>query len=387
MHPWAGKGWGFQFIPRVGMEVVIAFEGGDPDRPIVLGTVYNAVQPEPFTLPLGATRSGIRTKSTPNSGGFNELSFEDSASNEQVFLRAERDFDSVVQRDRTAAVDRDDHLSVQGSQYRDVVGNRELQVEGNHRIDVGGSGAETTARDHRVRRGSLTSHVAHDRRDEVDCNWDSVVRGHRHDHTHAWRVDRVDSSWTQLIGHREHGAWNVDVRGESHIHSGGKLNISSHEEIVLRVGDSFIRLAPDCIDIGSPKVTVTGKNSRIRLDDGKCKVFGKTSVQIVSQQGIALRSGQGASLGLASQAKLDGSQVLLNSPTQATDSIQVDTLTETTITLQDQDGHALPHQRYRVTFPDGSVQMGTTDENGEAVVDGEGDAEIEFGDHTDPEQE
>ena len=64
MQPWAGAGWGHQFIPRIGTEVVVAFEGGDPDKPLVLGSVYNGTHPA-FPLPNEKTRSGIRTQSSP----------------------------------------------------------------------------------------------------------------------------------------------------------------------------------------------------------------------------------------------------------------------------------------------------------------------------------
>ncbi|MFT3769477.1 MAG: type VI secretion system tip protein TssI/VgrG [Minicystis sp.] len=83
MHPWGGAGWGVQFIPRVGMEVVVVFEGGDPDKPFVLGALYNGTHPPPFLLPGDKTRSGFRTQSSPGGAGHNELSFEDSAGNEQ----------------------------------------------------------------------------------------------------------------------------------------------------------------------------------------------------------------------------------------------------------------------------------------------------------------
>src|SRR5262249_26367450 len=61
--PWAGKGWGAVHIPRVGQEVVVAFEEGDPDKPIIVGSVYNAVQVPPYKLPDHRTRSGLKTRS------------------------------------------------------------------------------------------------------------------------------------------------------------------------------------------------------------------------------------------------------------------------------------------------------------------------------------
>lgn len=50
-QPSAGNAWGSMFIPRIGNEVVIAFEEGDPDRPLIVGCVYNALQMPKFPLP------------------------------------------------------------------------------------------------------------------------------------------------------------------------------------------------------------------------------------------------------------------------------------------------------------------------------------------------
>jgi type VI secretion system secreted protein VgrG len=103
---WAGKQWGMVHIPRIGQEVLIAFEEGDPDRPIVVGSVYNAEQMPPYTLPDNRTQSGVKSRSsldgTPDN--FNELRFEDKLGQEQVYFHAEKDFDQVVENNMTLKV-------------------------------------------------------------------------------------------------------------------------------------------------------------------------------------------------------------------------------------------------------------------------------------------
>ena len=103
MHPWAGAGWDLQSIPRIGMEVVLMFEGDDPDKPLVTGSVYNGTIPLPFSLPVQKTISGIRTTSTPHAEGHNELSVEDALGSKRSYLHAQRDQGDVVERNRTAA--------------------------------------------------------------------------------------------------------------------------------------------------------------------------------------------------------------------------------------------------------------------------------------------
>ncbi len=71
MQSWSGPGFGTKFLPRIGMEVMVAFMGGNPDRPIAVGCVYNGQNSSPVMNPDDKTQSVIRTKSSPNSDGFN----------------------------------------------------------------------------------------------------------------------------------------------------------------------------------------------------------------------------------------------------------------------------------------------------------------------------
>lgn len=104
----SGPAWGGQFIPRVGMEVVVDFLEGDPDRPLVVGCVYNGRNRPPYALPANATQSGFKSRSSKGGGeaNFNELRFEDKKGAEEVYLHAEKDFTRVVENDDTLTVER-----------------------------------------------------------------------------------------------------------------------------------------------------------------------------------------------------------------------------------------------------------------------------------------
>jgi type VI secretion system secreted protein VgrG len=94
---WSGKKWGGQFIPRVGQEVVVEFLEGDPDRPLVVGTVYNDQYKPPYDLPKKKNIAGIKSDSTKNGqGGYNEWNFDDTYKQEMITVHAQKDLDTTI---------------------------------------------------------------------------------------------------------------------------------------------------------------------------------------------------------------------------------------------------------------------------------------------------
>jgi type VI secretion system secreted protein VgrG len=102
-QPMAGQGWGGFFMPRIGQEVIVDFLNGDPDRPIIVGRVYNGHQNMPYESP---TQSGFKTRSTPKggSGDYNELMFEDKKGSELLSLHAQRNLSFTAEANKTTSV-------------------------------------------------------------------------------------------------------------------------------------------------------------------------------------------------------------------------------------------------------------------------------------------
>jgi type VI secretion system secreted protein VgrG len=90
-QPWAGRRWGHQFFPRVGMEVVVEFLEGDPDRPLVIGCVYNGVNTTPSKFPQDKNWSGVKSDSTKGHDGHNYFILDDTKGKETMYLVAEKD--------------------------------------------------------------------------------------------------------------------------------------------------------------------------------------------------------------------------------------------------------------------------------------------------------
>ncbi|EMK6670004.1 type VI secretion system tip protein VgrG [Vibrio fluvialis] len=143
---WAGSQYGMIAIPRIGHEVIVSFLNGDPDQPIVTGRTYHATNTAPYTLPDNKTKTVLRTE-THQGQGYNELSFEDQAGSEQIYLHAQKDFDGLIENDHTSVIKHDKHLTVENDRFTQIKNNQHLTVGGESRtkialdqsIEIGGS--------------------------------------------------------------------------------------------------------------------------------------------------------------------------------------------------------------------------------------------------------
>ncbi|APG87639.1 type VI secretion system protein VgrGB (plasmid) [Sinorhizobium americanum] len=136
---WGGGTWGAQVIPRIGMEVMVAFVDGDPDRPLVTGVVPNPANPVPYDLPANKTRMVLRSNSHKGSG-FNEITFEDEAGKENQFFHAQKDQTTRVLNDRTKRIDRHEVASIGANRAVEVGGNQKHEIGGSMNTVVGGTG-------------------------------------------------------------------------------------------------------------------------------------------------------------------------------------------------------------------------------------------------------
>ena len=155
-QPWAGAGWGSIVIPRIGMEVVVEFLEGNPDRPLVTGVVYNATQTVPNSLPDKKVLSTMKSNSSKGGGGYNELTFDDTKGNEMVTFQAQYNYNKTVLNNEVVNITKDTTTTVkegnrsvtvsQGNDSHTVSqGNQSLTVtQGNQTIEISAGGSKTT---------------------------------------------------------------------------------------------------------------------------------------------------------------------------------------------------------------------------------------------------
>jgi len=243
--PWAGKSWGAVSIPRIGQEVVVAFEEGDPDRPIIIGSVYNADQMPPYPLPSQKMVSGTRSNSYPGGGGSNELNFDDTKGRERMYIHAQYNQDSVVGHHRTAAVKVNDSESVGNNQSVSIGGNRTETVTGAENYRVGKDRLETVVGDrHLVVKSRSLEKVASD----------------RHVHVGGNHNEKVDGAVSLTVGtdHQEKTGtkYAVDSGQEIHLKAGMKVIIEAGLQLTIKGPGGFIDIGPSGVTIQGTMVLI-----------------------------------------------------------------------------------------------------------------------------------
>jgi len=260
---WAGKTWGAQYVPRMGHEVIVSFLEGDPDRPLVIGSVYNGANKPPFALPDNKTQSGIRSRSSLSgtAANCNELRFEDLKGSELVFLHAEKDQSIEVENDETHSVGHDRDKEVRHDESTSIGNNRTESVTANEQITIGKDRSESVG-------GGETITVGKDRSLSVGGS-SSVSVGKDHNVSVGNnRTDEVAKNETVSIGkNRKHS-----VADNDDLAVGKQLVIDAGEEIVIKAGDASITLKKD------GTIAIKGKDISL---DGSGKINVKASGDVV----------------------------------------------------------------------------------------------------------
>ena len=213
---WAGKNWGVQYVPRIGQEVVVSFLDGDPDHPLIIGSVYNADQMPPYELPTNPTQSGVKSRSSKDgtTENFNEIRFEDKKDSEQIYIHAEKDLQLVVENNQTIKI---------GADKKDK-GDRTTSIHNDDKLTVGGN-VETTIT------GTETHKVTKDRVTTLEAN------------------DQVDIS--------------------------KKYTLTAGDQITLEVGQAKIVMKSDgTIEISGAQLKLKG-NSKVEIDGTQTAISGQ----------------------------------------------------------------------------------------------------------------
>jgi type VI secretion system secreted protein VgrG len=302
-HPWAGKGWGAVATPRIGQEVIVDFLEGDPDQPIITGRVYNEECQPPFGFPAGAVISGVKSD-THKGGGFNEMSLDDTAGKERVFIHGQYNMDTVIEHDqtttvhncRTDVIDVDDSETVSGNQTLHVVKNQTVNVDVN-RTETVGANETITVQAHRS--------------ETVNGGEDVTVNGARTHTVNGAQATTISLAEAHTVGaaraHSVGGAEAITVGAAQVISVGAAQMVNVAAVQNVNVG-------------GSQSTKVAGARSVSVGAAQSTKVAAKLSTTVGADETHNVSGGRTTSIG-----KDDGTKVGKNFVVDAGDSVTIKT--------------------------------------------------------------
>lgn len=243
---------GSMVIPRVGFEVLVDFEMGDNDRPMVSGHFYNGEAMPPYALPDEATKGSIQTATTDGGSGANELRFDDTAGSEELFINASYDQTTDVENNATVGVLANETVSIGGNSTFKVTGDYTSNVGGTRSLSVGGNQNLSTSADYNdgtsgdlsVTVGSRSETVGGDLTEATTGTYDRTVGGLM-SLTGIKGINRsIVGSSTTKVG----AAWLEIVAGDRQSQVGGTrtetigaLKMTKAETVSIGVGSAYLQ--------------------------------------------------------------------------------------------------------------------------------------------------
>lgn len=290
---WAGQGWGFQFIPRVGMEVVVQFVDGDPDQPIVTGCLYNGLNPPPYADK--PAQSGIKTASSVDPTRYNELRFDDTKDHEQIFVRAQRDYveevmhnhstkvhgnqSQTVSKNQSESIGGSQSLAVGGNRSKAVTGNESIAVTGERHIKVDKKNTESLQDEHELTVSKAVTETFQDTHDRTVTKKQTLeAKADKIEHvvgTYELTTDKafvLNQGGTKLTYEADKvsldaaGAISVKRGAASmEIDASGNVTVKTSAAISLEVGGNKIVLSPSGIEIEAMQLSAKAGPSELAL--------------------------------------------------------------------------------------------------------------------------
>jgi type VI secretion system secreted protein VgrG len=237
----AGAGQGAVFHPRVGVEVIVEFLEGDPDRPIVTGRVYNGKNRPPVLAKGAATESTMKTFSSPGGGNFNEIYFQDAAGREQIRLEASRNYDMIVDHDRSESVANDASSDVGNNRSESTGVNRSTSVGSNNMEIVGMNESVAIGANQALSVGvNRTMLVGANHTVQIGANQDTVISANDTLAIGGLQEITIGATQTTTIG----GTQTVTVGAGQAVSVGGASTTSSGGSMSLGAGAAMSLTAP-----------------------------------------------------------------------------------------------------------------------------------------------
>lgn len=329
MTPWADQNFGMIAVPRTGTEVVIQYLQGNPDRPLVVGMLYNQRHMPPWSLPANKTQSGILTRSSQGgkAAHANALRFEDKKGEEEVWLHAEKDqrievehdeshwvghdrsktvdHDETVliKHDRSETVDHDETILIHNDRKERVDHNETISIGNDRKEDVGQDETILIGRDRKEKVGhDETIIIGHDRTETVSHNETLSVGNDRSDKVSHNDTLSVGDNRNKSVGKSESDHigknWKIQV-GKfkiEQVNIGASQTVGMFKMSNVGIGYSLNVGAGMMTVVGVEQITKVGKTMLVSAGEHLELVCGAAKIVLRKDGGIFL---QGSHIELA----------------------------------------------------------------------------------------
>lgn len=297
-NPLAGANYGIVNIPRIGHEVLISYVDGDPDRPQVVGSVYNSKNAQPIPMPASKTQMGMRSNSSKGGGGANEIIMEDGKDGEKLAMIAERDHTFEIKNDAEIKVGYGKNAP--GSYKLDIFKDRNETVStGDYTlgVDTGNRSATIATNDTLNVGASQTESIALNRTKSIGAADVLAVGGPRNETVALTRTTQVGASDSLAVG----ASRSVDV---------ATTMATSAKDISQTAGATITQSAKDSMSSSSKKISIDGSDS-ISAKSETITIEGKT-ISITADTKIELKVGSSKIVMTKSDIVIKASQVKAN---------------------------------------------------------------------------
>jgi type VI secretion system secreted protein VgrG len=317
----AGKRWGSSFWPRIGQEVIVDYLEGDPDQPIIIGSVYNADQMPPYLgkgpdskHPEENLISGVKSNTSKGGEGYNEIRFYDAKDEQQIFMHAERNMDVRVKNDSMEHVVNNRHLIVgpqpndddAGDQIEDVYRDKQLHVRRHQTEQIEGNLMLTVGKGQASGGGNVDIVIEQERKELVGADAHGHVQGNFLEKTDGNQGLTVGGDRSEKVGGTQSltvGTNQQEKVGMNHaLEAGMEIHLKAGMKVIIEAGVQLSLVGPGgFVDIGPAGVTIQG-------------------IMVLINSGGAAGSGSGSSP-TSPQAPTDAQQANPTAPTKADDAV------------------------------------------------------------------
>ncbi|EAI2284811.1 hypothetical protein QPB34_001649, partial [Campylobacter jejuni] len=236
---------GFFYTPRIGDEVIISFLDDDIDKPYVSGSLYNGANPSLVNLPFNDHQTSLSSKTIGvNEEGYNELTLSNIKDKEQIYLKAQKDYDELVQHNFTQRILNDKDSIVDGiynerikkvhTQTIDLAKN--VNVGGEYLTNVGLSkdtivGLSNTLNvgvDNKVRVSKNSSEYVGENKDiEIGANQNTII--------HKDEIRNVKGNKKEVV----EGHYDINISDKMQVLSEKEMDYKSKDNILFTSNESI----------------------------------------------------------------------------------------------------------------------------------------------------